>query len=33
MLSVVDDPELDAVASDVRERFERVLAELPDTDA
>ncbi|MGB9985507.1 DUF302 domain-containing protein [Salarchaeum japonicum] len=30
MLSVVDNPELDAVATDVRERFERVLDALPD---
>jgi uncharacterized protein (DUF302 family) len=30
MLSVVDNPELDTVAADVRERFERVLNELPD---
>ncbi|WP_435146302.1 DUF302 domain-containing protein [Halobaculum sp. P14] len=29
MLSVVDDPELDDVASEVRERFERVLAAIP----
>mgnify|MGYP000675231594 CR=1 FL=1 len=29
MLSVVDNPELDAVATDVRERFERVLDALP----
>jgi len=28
LLSVVDNPELDAVADDVRERFERVLDEL-----
>ncbi|QDX39409.1 DUF302 domain-containing protein [Salarchaeum sp. JOR-1] len=30
MLSVVDNPDLDPVAADVRERFERVLDELPD---
>jgi len=30
MLSVVDNPELDSVAGEVRERFERVLDELPD---
>lgn len=30
MLSIVDNPELDVVASEVRERFERVLAELPE---
>lgn len=30
MLSIVDNPELDAVATEVRERFERVLDELPD---
>lgn len=30
MLSVVDNPELDSIATDVRERFERVLDELSD---
>ncbi|WP_423751799.1 DUF302 domain-containing protein [Salinirarus marinus] len=30
MLSVVDNPELDSIAAEVRERFERVLDELPD---
>lgn len=30
MLSVVENPELDAIASDVRERFQRVLNRLPD---
>ncbi|MFC7164815.1 DUF302 domain-containing protein [Halospeciosus flavus] len=30
MLSVVDNPELDSVAAEVRERFERVLSELSD---
>jgi uncharacterized protein (DUF302 family) len=30
MLSVVDNPELDSIAVDVRERFERVLDELPE---
>jgi uncharacterized protein (DUF302 family) len=30
MLSVVDNPELDKIAADVREQFERVLNELPD---
>jgi uncharacterized protein (DUF302 family) len=30
LLSVVDNPELDAVAADVRERFERVLDGLPE---
>ncbi|MFB6170217.1 MAG: DUF302 domain-containing protein [Haloarculaceae archaeon] len=30
MLSVVDNPDLDEVASEVRERFERVLAALPE---
>lgn len=29
MLAVVDNPELDSIAADVRERFERVLEELP----
>lgn len=30
MLSVVDNPELDTVASEVRDRFERVLTQLPE---
>ncbi|GAA0657280.1 DUF302 domain-containing protein [Salarchaeum japonicum] len=30
MLSVVDNPDLDGIAADVRERFERVLDALPD---
>ncbi|WP_430506432.1 DUF302 domain-containing protein [Haloparvum sp. PAK95] len=30
MLSVVDNPELDKIAADVREQFERVLNELPN---
>jgi len=30
MLSVVDNPDLDSIAADVRERFERVLDELLD---
>lgn len=30
MLSVVDNPELDRVAGEVQERFERVLAALPE---
>lgn len=29
LLSVVDNPELDQIAADVRERFDRVLTELP----
>ncbi|WP_435129998.1 DUF302 domain-containing protein [Halobaculum sp. D14] len=29
MLSVVDNPDLDSIAADVRKRFERVLDELP----
>ncbi|MFB6142105.1 MAG: DUF302 domain-containing protein [Halorientalis sp.] len=31
LLSVVDNPELDAIAGDVREQFERVLAELSES--
>ncbi|KDS92135.1 hypothetical protein FK85_05385 [Halorubrum saccharovorum] len=30
MLAVADNPELDSIAVDVRERFERVLDELPE---
>lgn len=30
LLSLVDDPELDQIATDVRERFDRVLNTLPD---
>lgn len=30
LLSVVDNPELDRIAKDVRKRFERVLDELPE---
>jgi uncharacterized protein (DUF302 family) len=33
LLSVVDDSDLDSIASDVHERFERVLASLSDTAA
>ncbi|MFB6074031.1 MAG: DUF302 domain-containing protein [Haloarculaceae archaeon] len=32
LLSVVDEPALDPVADEVRERFERALAELPAAD-
>lgn len=32
LIGVVDDPALDGVATDVRERFERVLAALPAAD-